>query len=37
MLKYQNYFMILICISILASVTCAYAEEEIEDLIDIAE
>ena len=37
MLRCQKCLTILICLSILASTISSYAEEEIEDLIDIAE
>jgi hypothetical protein len=37
MLRCRIILTILICLSILASITSSYAEEEIEDLIDIAE
>lgn len=37
MLRYQPLLLSLICLSILAAPLCAFADEEIEDLIDIAE
>jgi len=37
MLRCRKIFTILICLSILVSAICSYAEEEIEDLIDIFE
>jgi hypothetical protein len=37
MLRCRKFLSILIFLSILASTICSYAEEEIEDLIDIAE
>jgi hypothetical protein len=35
MLRFLKIFLILICLSTLVSITCSYAAEEIEDLIDI--
>ena len=37
MLRYQNFFISVICLSIIGSSILTYAEEEIEDLIDITE
>jgi hypothetical protein len=37
MLRYRKFLTIPICLSILLSAICSYAEEEIEDLIDIFE
>jgi len=37
MLRCRKFLIRIICLSIIASTICSYAEEEIEDLIDIAE
>ena len=37
MLRYRKFLISVICLSIFASTISSYAEEEIEDLIDIAE
>ncbi|MFC1882521.1 hypothetical protein ACFL2S_13630 [Thermodesulfobacteriota bacterium] len=37
MLRYRNFFICIICLLIFGFTISAYAEEEIEDLIDIAE
>ena len=37
MLRYQRFLLIIICLFIFGFTTVSYAEEEIEDLIDIAE
>jgi len=37
MLRCRKILTVLICLSILVSAICSYAEEEIEDLIDIFE
>ena len=37
MLRYRKFLTIPICLSILVSAICSYAEEEIEDLVDIFE
>ena len=37
MLRYRKFFISIICLSIYASTISSYAEEDIEDLIDIAE
>ena len=37
MLRYRKIFISIICLSVFVSTISSYAEEEIEDLIDIAE